>query len=56
MDVSKLTTTIVSGVLALSMIIGTVVLLTAGQPVPDYFPPTLALLIGAAVGSARAAS
>lgn len=56
MDYAKLTTTIVSGLLALAMLVAITVLIVAGQEVPDEFIPFLMLAGGAAIGGARAAS
>lgn len=46
-----LATTIVSGVLTLALIIGTVVLSVSNVPVPDYFPNAIQIFGGAAVGA-----
>lgn len=54
--IEKLTTTIVCGVLALGMIVSLTVMLVSGVDVPSFYEPTIVLLAGAAVGSARAMS
>lgn len=51
-----LTTTIVSGVLALALVVSTTVLLVSGVEVPGWFEPAIALLVGVAVGGANKAS
>jgi len=51
-----LTTTIVSGVLALGLIISITVLLISGVPVPEEFVPTLIVLVGVAIGGANKAT
>lgn len=55
MDFAKLTTTIVSGLMALGMVASLTVLLVSGVTVPGFYEPTIVLLAGAAVGGARAA-
>jgi hypothetical protein len=50
MDYSALTTTIVAGVLALALVVGTVVLVLAGKAVPGEFPAMLQVAFGAAIG------
>ena len=56
MQMQALITTIVSGVLALGMLIAITVLLVSSVDVPEYMAPLFATLIGAALGSARAAT
>jgi hypothetical protein len=51
-NLQALTTTIVSGVLALGMIVSVTVLLVTGTDVPPEMIPALLLLIGVAVGGA----
>ena len=51
MNINSLATTIVSGVLALALIIGTVVMSTAGVDVPEYFANAIQIFGGAAVGA-----
>ena len=52
MNYQALVTTIVSGILALGMLIATTVLLVSGVDVPQEFLPALLMLIGVAVGGA----
>ncbi len=56
MNFTPLATTIVSGVLALGLIVSTTVLLVSGVDVPGSYEPALVLLLGAAVGGASKAS
>ena len=56
MNLQALTTTLVAGVLALTLIVSTTILLVSGVDVPEEFIPTLAVLIGVAVGGANKAS
>lgn len=56
MNLNSLATTIVSGVLTLALIIGTVVMSTAGVDVPGYFEAAIQIFGGAAVGSSILAS
>lgn len=56
MSFTPLATTIVSGVLALGLIVSTTVLLVSGVEVPGSYEPALVLLLGAAVGGAAKAS
>ena len=56
MNLQALATTIVSGILALGIIVSVTVLLVSGVDVPSEFIPTLVLLIGVAVGGAQKAS
>lgn len=52
MNYQALVTTIVSGVLALGMLIATTVLLVSGIAVPTEYVPALLMLIGVSVGGA----
>ena len=52
MNYQALVTTIVSGILAMGMLIATTVLLVSGVDVPQEFLPALLMLIGVAVGGA----
>lgn len=56
MNFNVLATSIISGALTLALIIGTVVLLTAGVDVPSEFVTLLPVGFGAAVGGAAAVS
>ena len=56
MNLSALTTTVVSCILALGLIVSVTVLIASGETVPSEFIPLLAAAFGAAIGSARAAS
>ena len=56
MNFQALTTTIVSGVLALGLIVSLTVLTVSGEAVPAFMEPALAVLIGVAVGGANKAS
>ncbi|MGE0295005.1 MAG: hypothetical protein AB7P97_21875 [Hyphomonadaceae bacterium] len=56
MNVNLLATSIISGVLTLGLIVGTVVLLSAGVDVPDEFVTLLPVGFGAAIGGAAAVS
>ena len=49
----SLTTTITAGVLALALVISMTVLLVVGETVPGFMEPTLAVLIGIAIGGAN---
>ena len=52
----SLATTIVSGVLALGVIVSLTVLLVSGVDVPGSYETTLTVLIGVAIGGAVKAS
>ena len=56
MQMQALVTTIVSGVLALGMLIAITVLLVSSVDVPDEFLPALLMLIGVSVGGSTKAA
>lgn len=56
MNIAALTTTIIAGVLALGLIVSLTVLLASGIDVPSFYEPTLAVLVGVAIGGANKAS
>ena len=56
MDLKALTTTIVTGLLSLSLLICTTVLLVVGKDVPPEFVPAFLLTMGLATGSSMKAS
>ena len=56
MNMQALVTTIVSGILALGMLIATTVLLVSSVDVPDEFLPALLMLIGVSVGGSTKAA
>ena len=56
MNMQALVTTIVSGILALGMLIAITVLLVSSVDVPDEFLPALLMLIGVSVGGSTKAA
>ena len=56
MNMQALVTTIVSGILALGMLIATTVLLVSSVDVPSEFLPALLMLIGVSVGGSTKAA
>ena len=56
MNLQPLVTTVVSGVLALGMLISVTVLLVSGTDVPNEFVPALLMLIGVSVGGSTKAT
>ena len=56
MNFNVLATSLISGVLTLALIVGIVVLLTAGVEVPSEFVTMLPVGFGAAIGGAAAVS